>query len=104
MLNFYKRFLPDIAKTLASINELLQGNIREKALILWSTKAEEAFEKSRKSLAKVTRLVHPKMNRELASFTDASNQNIGAALQQRRNNCWEPFIFFSKKLSNAETK
>jgi len=43
------------------------------------------------------------MNGELALFTDASNQNIGAALQQRGNNCWESLAFYSKKLSKAET-
>jgi len=29
MLNFYRRFLPDIAKTLVPINELQQGNMRK---------------------------------------------------------------------------
>jgi len=50
--------------------------------------------KSKEDLAKASLLVHPKMN-ELA-FTDASNQNIEAALQQRGHNCWEPLDFFSK--------
>jgi len=44
------------------------------------------------------------MNGELALFTDASNQSIRAALQQRGNNCWEPLAFFLKKLSKAKTK
>jgi len=44
------------------------------------------------------------MNGEFALFTDASNQSIRAALQQRGNNCWEPLAFFSRKLSEAETK
>jgi len=65
MLNFYRRFLADIAKTLTPINELLYRNIRGKTSILWSTKTEEAFEKSKESLAKTTLLVHPKMNVEL---------------------------------------
>jgi len=104
MLNFYRRFLSDIAKTSAPINEFLQENIRGKTPILWSTKAEETFEKSKQSLAKATFLVHPKMNEELALFTDAFNQSIGVVVQQRRNNCWEPLAFFSKKLNKAETK
>jgi len=75
--------LPSIAsKTLATISELLHRNIRGKTPILCSSKAEKAFEKSKKSLAKTKiLLVHPKMNGELALFTDASNQSIGAALQ-----------------------
>jgi len=80
MLNFYRRFLPDIAETLAPIKKFLEGNVQGKTLILWSTKAQEAFEKSRESLAKVTFLAHPKVDAELALFTGASNQSIGAAL------------------------
>jgi len=34
MLNFYRTFLPDIAKILAPIKELLQGNVRRKTPIL----------------------------------------------------------------------
>jgi len=55
-------------------------------------------------VAKASLLVYPKMNRELAIFTNASNQGIGAALQQRGNNCWEPLAFFSKKLNKVKTK
>jgi len=49
---------------------------------LWSIKAQEAFEISKESLAKGTFLVHPKMNAELALFTDIINQSIRTALQQ----------------------
>jgi len=56
--------------------------IYEEKALLWSTKANETFEISRESLAKATLLAHPKINAELILFTDASNQNIEAALQQ----------------------
>jgi len=78
MLNFYRKFLSDIAETLAPINEFLQDNVRGKTPILWSSQAQEAFETN---LATATLLAHPKINAELALFTDASNQNIEAALQ-----------------------
>jgi len=101
MLDFYRRFLPDIAKTLASINEILHGNVRGKTPILWSSSS-----RSDRSIARKFGQSHssPKINAELALFTDASNQSIEAALQQRGDNGWKPLTFSSKKLSPAETK
>ena len=37
-------------------------------------------------------------------MVDASNIAVGAVLQQLSNNLWEPIAFFSKKLSDVESK
>jgi len=106
MLNFSgRRFLPEAAKTLAPLNnDLLRGNIRGKTPVEWFSIAQEAFDASRESLAKTALLAHPRGNAEIPLFTDASDQSIGAALQQPGDNGWEPLAFFSKKLSPAESK
>jgi len=36
--------------------------------------------------------------------SDASDFTVGAVLQQRIGDSWEPLAFFSKKLSGAEEK
>ena len=48
-------------------------------------------------------LVYPKID-ELALFIDASDHSVGATLQQRGDNGWEPLAFFSKKLNAIEAK
>jgi len=104
MLNFYRRCLSEAAKTLAPLNDLLRSNACGKTLVEWSPKAQKAFDASRESLAKTALLAHPRGNAKIALFTDASDQSVGAALQQQGNNGWEPLAFFSKKLSPAESK
>lgn len=104
MLNFYRRFLPGAAETLAPLNDLLRNNMKGKAPITWTPQAERAFEASREKLAQATLLAHPRSDAELALFTDASDHSVGAALQQRNGDDWEPLAFYSKKLSPTEAK
>jgi len=78
IINFYRRFLPRAAETLAPMNDLLQRNLKGKTLVTWTPQARQAFESSKKSLAEATLLAHPRLNAELALFTDAST-----ALEQR---------------------
>jgi len=91
-------------ENLAPFNDLLHGNVRGKTPVSWFLQAQEAFDASRESLAKTALLAHPKTNAELALFTDAFDQSIGAALQQQRDNRWELLALLSKKLNPAESK
>jgi len=102
MLNLCRRFLPNIAKSLTPISELLHRNIREKTDIM--------VNKSWRSVRDITRkfsqshfLVHPKLNAERALFIDISNQSMRAAFQQRDNE-WKLLTLFPKKLSQAAVK
>jgi cleavage and polyadenylation specificity factor subunit 1 len=49
-------------------------------------------------------LAHPEPSAQLALVTDASSSAMGAVLQQRVNNAWQPLAFFSKKLNAAQQK
>jgi cleavage and polyadenylation specificity factor subunit 1 len=49
-------------------------------------------------------LAHPNPSAPLALVTDASTSAIGAVLQQRVDNAWQPLAFFSKKLNPAQHK
>jgi len=104
MLNFYRRFLPRAAEILTPLNDFLLGNIKGKARVAWTPQARQAFNDSKEKLARAALLAHPGAGAELALFTDASEQSVGAALQQRCDDGWGPLAFFSKKLSPAETK
>jgi len=78
--------------------------MKGKEPLRWTPNAQQAFEKTKESLAQAALLAHPRMSRKLALFADASDRSVGAALQQRGDDNWEPLAFFSKKLSPAEAK
>lgn len=104
MLNFYKRFIQESSRAQAPLNSLLSGAIKGKEALEWNPEAEAAFHNSKETLAGATMLAHPKIGAELAIFSDASDFAIGAALQQKVKENWEPLGFFSRKLQPAEKK
>ena len=104
MVNFYRRFVPRAAEIEAPLNDLLQDNIKGKTPVTWTQAARQAFQTVKESLARATLLAHPEQNAKLALFTDASDTSVGAVLQQKTGEGWEPLGFFSKKLSPTEAK
>jgi hypothetical protein len=104
MINFYRRFIPRAAKVQAPLNDLLQGNAKERAPVTCNPAANAAFDECKDAVALATLLAHPKLDAPVAIFTDASDFAIGAVLQEYVNGARQPLEFFSKKLSPAERK
>lgn len=104
MLNFYRRFLPNAAHMQLPLLTYMKGNKRkDKTLIVWTEEAREAFVKCKQQLADAALLVHPSYSKELSLFVDASDNAVGAVLQQRAdNNQWCPLSFFSRKLQSSQ--
>lgn len=104
-INFYRRFIPGAAEYQAKLNDALKGpHSKGKKPIEWTQEMDQAFEQSKESLSKATLLSHPDLTAELAVTTDASSMAIGAVIQQRVKEGWQPLAFLSKKLSNAQIK
>jgi hypothetical protein len=55
-------------------------------------------------LAVVVSLHHPAPNAELSLATDASNTHIGGVMQQKSGDHWQPLGFFSRKLTDKESR
>lgn len=105
MINFYRRFLPQAADEQAPLHEMLAGpTIKGSTILTWTPELNDAFEKCKLSLSRTTLLAHPVHEAPLSLVTDASNVAIGAVLQQRIEDAWQPLAFFSKKLNNAQQK
>lgn len=105
MMNFYRRFLPGAATIQAPLNALLAGsNAKGNKPVDMTPALHEAFKNCKSCLSTATLLAHPDTNAELAIQTDASDAAIGAVLQQRTTNGWEPLSFFSRKLSQSQKK
>jgi transposase InsO family protein len=106
IINFYRRFVPGAARVLLPLTECLRGGKAAKEPILWSAAMTAAFTAAKKAVSAATLLAHPVAGAQLALAVDASDQHVGAVLQQKAANgdAWRPLGFFSKKLEPAQTR
>lgn len=105
MLNFYRRFIPNAAKLQAPLNSILQGpKLKGSHPVAMTSTLLKSFEDCKASLSQATLLAHPDYSAELAIFTDASDSAIGAVLQQKKDDNWQPLAFYSHKLSASQKK
>ncbi|CAF4948397.1 unnamed protein product [Pieris macdunnoughi] len=104
MINFYRRFLKDAAKSQALLHDLLKGTVKGSHSVVLTGDTLKAFEDCKKSLCDATLLGHPNMDSRLALVTDASDTTIGGVLQQYVDEGWQPLAFFSRKLSLTQSK
>jgi hypothetical protein len=101
MVNFYRCFLPNCAYVLHPFTDLLKGGPRT---LQWTAKAQESFQKVKRLLAAAVLLQHPSPTAELSLATDASDTHIGGVMQQKSSSHWRPFGFFSRKLTDTESR
>lgn len=105
LINFYRDFLPQQAQKQRELNNLLHNTKKkDKTPIIWNEESTQAFELCRQSIKEATLLTHPVPGAEISIMTDASNISVGAVLQQRIKDNWQPIAFFSKSLSEAQRK
>lgn len=105
MFNFYRRFVPGASDTQGPLNAALAGP-KKRGLqeITLTPEMLDAFEACKSAMSKATMLAHPNPDAELSIFTDASDTAIGAVLQQRIGDNWEPLAFFSRRLKSPQKK
>ena len=105
LINFYHHFIPHCAHEiqLQPLHKLLTPKNKQKD-IHRTDETSQAFTTVKQSLIQATLLVHPKPDALTNIMSDASDNAVGAVLQQFINDQWCPVVFFSKKLKLAETK
>lgn len=104
MLNFYRRFIPSAAQHQAPLNALLTDSVKGSHPVHFTETEDAAFKGCKESLCQAALLAHPDSEAKLAVVTDASDTAMGAALQQLKDDVWEPLAFFSRKLSPCQQK
>jgi hypothetical protein len=106
MVNFYRRFLPAVAKTLKPLTDALRGKLRGTDTVLWTAECAVAFEAAKQALLRATCLAHPVAGAKLSLAVDTSATHVGGTLQQQLpgRNTLQPLGFFSKKLEPAQQK
>ena len=96
MINYYRRFIPKAAHHLYPLFEALRSKSKK---FEWTEARQAAFEAVKAALSAATLLHHPRRGAHLAITTDASKVALGAVLEQRGPQGWEPLSYFSMKLS-----
>lgn len=109
MVNFYGRFIPNLAQHLSPMHKQIaqcRKNKRKFENFEWPPECNEGFVKSKQLLKEATLLVHPMKDAVISITSDASDIALGAVLQQfdSISKIWQPLSFFSRKLSPAETR
>lgn len=103
--NFYRRFLPHAVEYQSLLTKMIPGNKKnDKSILTWNDDQQEAFQKCKSELAKVTILAYPSTDGQLSLQTDASDTSVGAVLHQLSNKGLQPLGFYSKDLSSAQKK
>ena len=87
MINFYHRFLPNIAVTLSPLYGALKSSKPRQELV-WSQEMKQAFLNGKTVLAKAAMLAHPCTDCPLALTSVASDVAVGAVLEQFNIGHW----------------
>jgi hypothetical protein len=99
MLNYYRRYIPNLAAEIVPLNDMLQKQRKFK----WSKEAIATFEKSKRLLQESGFLTHFDPRLPLVVATDASPFGIGAVLSHIMPTGEErPVMFVSRSLSKTE--
>ena len=101
LVNFYRRFLPQIAAKMRPLTDALAGAPRQ---LVWTDEMTSSFELTKNCLAEATMLVHPIAGAELRVNTDASSRAIAGAVHQVVRGKLEPLGFFSRRTTSAESR
>lgn len=101
MLNYYRKFLPHIASTLAPLHSLMQKN----KSWMWGGEQQAAFSKVKDLLTSTEVLVHYDPERKLLLACDALPYGVAAVLSHQMEDGSDPTIAYaSGTLSAAEKK
>ena len=98
MINFYRKFLPNISTTLEKLNRLLDVGVKWH----WSSEHETAFQKAKSLLFNSDLLVHFNPNLPIVISVDSSSYGIGAVLCHLIDGLERPVMFFSRTLNKTE--
>ena len=99
-INQLNKFIPNLANICAPLRPLLKHDNEWK----WEKEHEEAFEKIKEAIRKITELKHFKRDLPLRIICDASREGLGAMLQQEQEEGWETTHYASRFLTEFEQK
>jgi hypothetical protein len=99
-LNFYRRFVPNLAQQTAVLTEMLRKTCPDK--LAWTNESNNCFKESLSLVSRDVILKIPKPDEPFVVQTDACMHGLGAVLGQIVEDNFEPVCFISRNLSKAE--
>lgn len=100
LLNFYAKFIPNLASKLSCFYNLLRKDVK----FAWDTKCTEQFEECKKYLQKPQVLEYFDPKKPLIVVTDACGYGIGGVLAHEVDGQEKPICFTSFTLNDAQRK
>ena len=96
MINFYRKFIPNVANLQLPLTKLLRKNVD----FVWTEECSSSFNSLKDSLSNSMKLIYPMPGDKFVLTTDASSVAVGASLSCERG----PLSLFSKTLNEAQSK
>lgn len=101
LLNYYHKFIPDLATKMNPLNSLL----KKKEKFIWNKRCEEVFTSIKKEITSDLILMHYDPNLPLLLACDASPVGLGVVLSHKLPDGSEkPIAFASRTLSKSEMR
>ena len=100
MVNFYRRFIPNIAELAAPLNALR----RKGARFEWGEAQQTSFELLKEAVMQPPVLAMPDFGQKFVLQTDASSSAIAAVLSQEIDGVRQPIAYASRTLTPCEKK
>ena len=100
LLNFYRRFIPNLASKIAPLTETLCKIAPN--VIVWTEKLRKTFTEVKEEFVGVVELHIPLRGASFLLQTDACDNGVAAVLSQNVDNTEFPICFISRKLNHAE--
>lgn len=98
LANYYRKFVDHYSTIAAPLNALTGST----AKFQWTEKEQNAFEKLKRALVQSPVLKLPDMKLPFVINTDASNEAIGAVLQQDHGNGLQPVAYYSATYTGGQ--
>jgi hypothetical protein len=98
LVQYYNRHLPNLAKILNPIRQLLQKDVTFR----WTTEHDQALEKVKELLLPNITLAYPEFRKEFVVIIDGSRRAVGHVLAQYDGNVLKPLIFGGRSLRKFE--
>ena len=90
MVKIYRRFILSAAPVMAPLFAALTSKTKT---VAWDEGMIKAFQDTKAALADAVLLMHPRPNAPTSLSVDASEQAVGAVLQQLVHGIWQPLAF-----------
>ncbi|CAB1112072.1 unnamed protein product [Ectocarpus sp. CCAP 1310/34] len=102
MVNYVRKFIPDLATTIAPMVDLTKKESLKSIAKLWGPEHDAAFAKVKKLLTEAPVLHFPDFSKEFVIHVDASETGAGAFLAQRNGDDLNIIAYFSQRFNKSQ--